>query len=348
VRRPPLDVRRPSDQRFAVPKADRLAIPTRHVGAEPRHGALLVELPADMDVRDVVARRRRQDLHELRRHHDLVHARAREVEAAHEALGPAVHTGPLRGVRRAFVKHLLDHPGLILVGQQREDRRNLVPEHAVPSAERRLDRDAAIPSVPLERQLLAGLLRGAAAPPRVGEQRRVVRFGRLEGVRAHDRLARIVALTVAPGRRLRPRQDRHATEVARPALLLDGQAAVAAEVARIAPQGTVAVEVCRREDVDGKRRDAGRRGAVECGADIDRLIAGLEAKWADNRVVREVFGESGRGALGMRQFHQQRRAAADSLRGLRARLRGDQRGGCCRDRFPRDSHTPPRTLGKRG
>src|SRR5688572_27661021 len=39
VRLPALDVRCPRDQRVAVPEADRLAEPARHVGAEPRRRA---------------------------------------------------------------------------------------------------------------------------------------------------------------------------------------------------------------------------------------------------------------------------------------------------------------------
>ena len=88
----------------AVPEADRLAVPARNVRAEPRHGAALVELAADVDVRDEVARRRREDLHERRRQHELVLARAGEVEAAHEAFGPAVLAGPVRDVRVPLVE----------------------------------------------------------------------------------------------------------------------------------------------------------------------------------------------------------------------------------------------------
>ena len=107
VRRPALDVRRPGDERVVVPEADRLAVPARHVGADARHDAFFVELPADVDVGEVVARRRAQDLHERRRHHDLMLLRAREVVAPHEAFGPAVLARPLRGVRIAFVVELL-------------------------------------------------------------------------------------------------------------------------------------------------------------------------------------------------------------------------------------------------
>src|SRR5690606_19556316 len=71
VRGPRLDVRRPGDQRVAVPEADRLAVPARHVGAQARYGAVHVELAADVHLRDEVAGDAGQDLHEIGRDQHL-------------------------------------------------------------------------------------------------------------------------------------------------------------------------------------------------------------------------------------------------------------------------------------
>src|SRR5688572_32460441 len=49
---PALNVRRPRDQRVAVPEADRLAEPLGNVWSKARYHALLVELAADVDLRD--------------------------------------------------------------------------------------------------------------------------------------------------------------------------------------------------------------------------------------------------------------------------------------------------------
>src|SRR5690606_36789979 len=91
------------------------------------------------------------------------------------------------------------------------------------------------------------VLRRAAALPRLREQRLVVLLRGLERIRAHDRLARIVAVAVPPSGRRR----RIVADDARPApepgpLLLERARAVTAEVARVAPQRAVRVEVLRR------------------------------------------------------------------------------------------------------
>src|SRR5690606_23384123 len=90
----------------------------------------------------------------------------------------------------------------------------------------------------------------------------------LERIRADDRLARIVAIAVPPSGRRR----RIVADDARPApepgpLLLERARAVTAEVARVAPQRAVRVEVLRREDVDGQRLDSGGDVAVPCASD---------------------------------------------------------------------------------
>ena len=58
-------------------------------GTPPWH-VLHVELAADVDVGDEVARDAGEDLHELRRDHDVVLPHGGRVPAAHEAFGPAI------------------------------------------------------------------------------------------------------------------------------------------------------------------------------------------------------------------------------------------------------------------
>ena len=199
------DVRRPRDQRVFVPEADRLAVPARHVGAEPRRLTRHVELAADQDVRDEVARDAGHDLDLLRRHRDVVVADRGLVPAAHEALGPAVLRLPVRDVRVAAVIGLLHEVLLILRRQQRQHRRDLHLARLVPA----LGRGAAVAARPL----VAGhgrvrVLRRAAALRRLGLQRLVVLLRRLERIRAHDRFARIVAVATSPARRRRPLRRR--------------------------------------------------------------------------------------------------------------------------------------------
>src|SRR5204863_584257 len=88
---PALDVRRPADQRLAVPEADRVAVPLRDLGAEPRHAVRLVlELAADVDLRDQRLRGVAHVEHEIRGHDEVDPAAAALREAAHEAPGPAI------------------------------------------------------------------------------------------------------------------------------------------------------------------------------------------------------------------------------------------------------------------
>ena len=207
-------------------------------------------------LREEIAATTTRDLHELRRHHDLVRLRAGAVVAPHEAFGPAVLARPLRGVRVALVKELLHEARLILVGQQREDGRDLVHQHAVPSPERHLHVDARVAAAPLAGNRRVRVLRRAAVAARFLEQRVVVRLGRLERVRADDRCARIVAIAIAPGRRARRIvADRVALKRLAPCCCSMREAAVAAEVARIAPERAILVEILGREEIDRQRLD---------------------------------------------------------------------------------------------
>ncbi len=198
-----------------------------------------------------------------------------------------------------------------------------------------------IAAVPFERQRGARLLRGAAVRLRLFEQRAVVLRRRLERIRAHDRGARVVPVAMAPRRGLRPAMDRGDAEVARTALLVEREAAVAAEVARVAPERAVLIEVFAREEIDRQWRHAGRRGAVERGADFDDLAVELDPKRADDRILGEVFAELGVGSHRVRQLFQERSATADADHGLRSGRRHEKRHGCRARCLPRDSHSPP-------
>src|SRR5690606_5975535 len=111
--------------------------------------------------------------------------------------------------------------------------------------------------------------RRTAARPRLGEQRLVVRFRGPEFVRAHDLLARIVAIAEPPRRRSRRivADQRH---LVRAPDLLETDRRVTAVVPRVEPERLVLVEILRREDVDRQRLDSRRHVAVTRG--VDRRI----------------------------------------------------------------------------
>ena len=143
---------------------------------------------------------------------------------------------------------------------------------------------------------------------------------RLEAVRAHDGVARIVAVAVAPrGRARRIVADRHDARVPA-ALCLDGPRAVAAEVARVAPERFVLVEILRREEVDGQRLDAGRARAVPRRPFVALLRLAVRpgarrAPRADDEIVVGIHlepREIGDGILA-RNRADERRGAADAL-----------------------------------
>src|SRR5690606_4489128 len=107
-----------------------------------------------------------------------------------------------------------------------------------------------------------------------------------EAVGADDRFARIVAVAVAPGCRLRRVVADQGGAVATPQVL-KGSRCVAAEVARISPQGTVLVEVLRREDVDRQGFDTGRCGTT-LGAANEFTLATLAHAAAHSRAGGRV------------------------------------------------------------
>src|SRR5690606_34689677 len=141
------------------------------------------------------------------------------------------------------------------------------------------------------------MLRRAAPPLRLLEQSVVVLLGGLERIRADDRLARIVLVALAPWRgRRRVVADHRLTE--RPApQLLDARRAVAAEIARIAPELAILVEVLRREEVDRQRLDPLRYLAVARGADVAAAVlarvrrAEQRLRGADELRIVDVRGE---------------------------------------------------------
>src|SRR6185437_241594 len=130
--------------------------------------------------------------------------------------------------------------------------------HAVPVDIPRCESRVHVASRPFARHGRIGVYRGASAFARLGEQRFVMLLCRLEGVGTDDRLPRVVAIASAPGpgRRVTVLDERGAD---RSKLILEAIGTRAPEVALIAPEGLVLVEVLGREDVDRQRGDAGRR-----------------------------------------------------------------------------------------
>src|SRR5688572_1277549 len=118
-----------------------------------------------------------------------------------------------------------------------------------------------------------------AAVLRLRDQRLVVRVRGLEGVRTDHPGARIVAVAVSPGRR---RRRPVANDLAAP-LPLETKRAVAAEVTLVGPERAVGVKVLRREDVDWKRLNPRRRGAVAGRAD---KLNGAAPRAGSRRVER--------------------------------------------------------------
>ena len=172
------------------------------------------------------------DLHQRRRHHDRLLPERGLVPAAHEPFRPAVLRRPLRRIRVTVVIRLLHHALLVLGRQHRQDRRNLHVPHPKPVLVFRA-RGMQVTPRPLARHGRVRVLGGAAAPARLREQRLVVLLRGLERVRAHDRLARVIAVAITPRRRRRrivADQPILAPEI------LERGGAVAAEVARVAPE----------------------------------------------------------------------------------------------------------------
>src|SRR6185295_15765042 len=244
VRLPALDVARPGDQHVLVPEPDGLAIPARHRGTEARNAAGghigHVELAPDVDVLVEVFYATGSHLHEVRRGDNVVLAYGRRIPAPHETFRPAERRRPHR-VPAHLVIRLLHRALLVLRLQQRHDRGDLrvcapIPvlllRHAAPA--RSLERGL-VHAVPLGcRKILEGVYARATAPFRLLEQRLVVLLRTLEGVRAHDRLARQVSVAMAP-RGVLVLADVKGIRRQDAALILARLRAIAPEVALVGP-----------------------------------------------------------------------------------------------------------------
>src|SRR5690606_35225987 len=119
----------------------------------------------------------------------------------------------------------------------------------------------------------------------------------LERIGAHDRFAWIVAIAVAPRRRRRWILAHQVRAVSAPEILECG-GAVTAEIARIAPELAILVEILRREDVDGKRLDTLRgfarpRGAQEAVRCTARIVV-VSAHRRTGHVVLVQIGDQRR------------------------------------------------------
>ncbi len=126
---PPLNVRAPGDQDVPIPEPDCLAIPARHVLAKARHSPFHREVTPDVNVGDEIVCIAGKELDDRRRDDDRVRLirDAVVVPATHEPFRPAILGRPHRGIRVAVMISLLDHSCLILLRQQGEDGRHLVP-----------------------------------------------------------------------------------------------------------------------------------------------------------------------------------------------------------------------------
>ena len=230
------------------------------------------------------------------------------VPAPHEALGPAVLRRPLRRVRVRVVIGLLHHPRLVLVGEQREKSRILIPQQlGVPV----LSPVPHVAPAPVARHRGVGVLCRSAAAARLVEERLVVGLCGLELVGADDRLARVVPIAVSPRGRCRRLVADHLA----PPLLLETIGTVAPEVPLVGPQRAVGVEVLGREDVDRERLDPFRCGAVACRA--EEPIEPVAGRGAIERAHQPVLF---RVALDLRRWNR-----LDVL-GIPPHLPGDGRG----------------------
>src|SRR5690606_13077805 len=157
----------------------------------------------------------------------------------------------------------------------RQDRRHLIAAHPVPVLVARRDAGMAVHARPFAGHGRVRVLRRAAALLRLREQRLVVLPRRLERVGAHDGLARVVAVAMAPRGRLRRVVADERLALSAPELL-DARRAVAAEVARVAPELAVLIEIVGREQVSRQRLDTGWVRAGACRADPARaVLAGI-------------------------------------------------------------------------
>src|SRR5262245_979398 len=205
------------------------------------------------------------------------------MPAPHETLRPAVLRWPLRRVAVGVVIRLLYHPHLVLVAEQRQERRILTPQQlGVPV----LSTVPHVASAPVAWDGRVGMLCRSAAALRLREQRFVVGLGGLELVRTDHARPRIVAVTIAPRRRRGRLVANHAASP----LLLETVWTIAAEVPFVSPQRPVGVEILGCEDVHFERLNSVRRGAAARGAEepLESVAGGRTVQRADEPLLFRV------------------------------------------------------------
>ena len=214
---------------------------------------------------------------------------AARMPAPHETFGPAILRRPLRRIGVSVVVGFLHHPGLILVGQERQDGRHLYVAHPVPVLVAGRPAGMHVAAGPLAGYRRVGMFGGTAALTRLFEQRLVVGLGGLELIRAYDGFARIVAVANSPCRRRGRVVPYQARAVAAPQVL-DRRGSVAAEIPRIGPEVPILVEIVGREEVSFERFDTRRRLAIARGTNETRTATGGRTR----HLVFVQVGQNGR------------------------------------------------------
>src|SRR5690606_13129932 len=177
-----------------------------------------------------------------------------------------------RFIRVPVMVGLLHHPGLILRREHRKNGGNLHVAHAIPILVAGGASWMHVAAGPLAGNRGVGVLGRPAAAARLLEQPSVVRLRGLEFIGADYRLARIVAVAVAPRSARRRIVPDRAAAVTAPEVF-DRSRAVAAEIARVAPERPVLVEILRGEEIHLERLDAGRGLTVARAADEFARVA---------------------------------------------------------------------------
>src|SRR5690606_35273 len=186
--------------------------------------------------------------------------------------------------------------------------------HAKPVLVVRRECGMAVDAGPLAGNGRVRMLGRAASRPRLLEQRLVVLLRGLERIRAHDRFARIITVAVSPRRGRRRIVTDQPLTVAAPEILDRGRA-VAAEVARIAPELTVLVEILGREDIDLWRLDTFRHRAVAGRADEAVLLAARVLRHVPDphRRIADASPHRRAGHVVLVEIRNERRSPTDAL-----------------------------------
>ena len=255
----------------------------------------------------------------------LMRAAAVLREPAHEALGPAVRARPLRRVAAGVVIHLLDEALLVLGREQRQISRDLQDGAVVPRGGFR-----ALARIARSSPAASPACRRSGRPrARLLQQRRVVLLGGLERVRAHDLLARIVAIAEAPrGRSRRIVADQR--NLVRAPDLLEADGRVAAVVAPVGPELAVLVEILGREDVVRQRLHARRHCAVarredrhvvrrDAGAGVHAFALGADDDVGAQRIARAASDARSATKLAAQARSPRRESRSPARAGERAR-----------------------------